>query len=109
MTAATICPCRSSAIEVAKIGMPCRKLVVPSSGSMMPAMLAVLPSTSPLSSITRPKVGRALVSSARTISSARAIGRRDEIAGSLAGDLEVFNFAEIARRGFVRPSSRPEP
>src|SRR2546423_1770240 len=42
------------AIEIAKCGMPCRKLVVPSSGSTIQRWRGSVPSTSPPSSNRRP-------------------------------------------------------
>ena len=54
MTPATIWPSRSSAIEMAKIGIACRKLVVASSGSMCQVWLLSVPSTAPLSSMMKP-------------------------------------------------------
>ena len=49
-TAETSWPSRSSAIEIAKCGMPCRKFVVPSIGSMMKRCVLSGPSTTPPSS-----------------------------------------------------------
>src|SRR5437764_13434780 len=65
-----ISPSRSSAIEIAKCGIPCRKLVVPSSGSTIQRWRGSVPSTSPPSSNRRPWPGRARCSSFRSVRSA---------------------------------------
>ena len=53
-TPPTIWPSRTSPTEMAKMGSPWRKLVVPSSGSMYQVWLLSEPSTTPSSSITKP-------------------------------------------------------
>ena len=63
MTPANGSPSRSSAMEMQKWGIPWRKLVVPSSGSMTQRFEVSVPTTTPLSSINRPYAGRALVNS----------------------------------------------
>src|ERR671912_913760 len=69
MTPAMISPSRSSPIEMAKCGTPCRKLVVPSSGSTI-QRLRPSPLVSPPSSPRKPYSGRVRASSARTVRSA---------------------------------------
>src|SRR6185369_11359011 len=64
-----ISPFCSSAIEIAKCGRPCRKLVVPSKGSTIQRWSGSVPGISPLSSMRKPKVGRALASSSRKVRS----------------------------------------
>src|SRR5487761_686316 len=70
MSPATISPSRSAAIEIAKCGMPCRKLRVPSSGSTIQRWRGSAPGSAPLSSNNRPQPGRARVSSAFKVRSA---------------------------------------
>src|ERR1051325_3814744 len=69
-------PSRCSPIEIANCGMPCRKLVVPSSGSTIQVWLASVPSRLPPSSPMKPQPGRAL-------------GR------SLQRDLQMLDLVEI--------------
>ena len=51
---ATMTPSRSSAIDTAKCGMPCRKFVVPSSGSTIQRCVLSLPGCAPPSSPRNP-------------------------------------------------------
>ena len=69
MTPAMISPSRSRPIEMAKCGTPCRKLVVPSSGSTI-QRLRPSPLVSPPSSPRKPYSGRVRASSARSVRSA---------------------------------------
>src|SRR5216684_680967 len=69
MTPAMISPSRSRPIEMAKCGTPCRKFVVPSSGSTI-QRLRPSPLVSPPSSPRKPYSGRVRASSARTVRSA---------------------------------------
>src|SRR6267154_2449146 len=64
-----ISPSRSRPIEMAKCGTPCRKLVVPSSGSTI-QRLRPSPLVSPPSSPRKPYSGRVRASSARSVRSA---------------------------------------
>src|SRR6266851_2968307 len=69
MTPAMISPSRSRPIEMAKCGTPCRKFVVPSSGSTI-QRLRPSPLVSPPSSPRKPYSGRVRESSARSVRSA---------------------------------------
>src|SRR5688572_10242987 len=73
----------STAIEIEKCGMPCRKFVVPSRGSTSQRGLDGLPSISPLSSARTPQSGRALRSSSRIVCSARLSAMETKSAGPL--------------------------
>src|SRR5436190_11119816 len=67
-------PSRSSASEIAKCGTPCRKLVVPSSGSTI-QRLRPSPLISPPSSPRKPYSGRVRSSSLRSVRSAMMSAR----------------------------------
>src|SRR5476651_1937140 len=74
MTPAMTSPSRSSASEIAKCGTPCRKLVVPSSGSAI-QRLWPSPLISPPSSPRKPYSGRVRSSSLRKVRSAMMSAR----------------------------------
>ena len=57
-------------MEMAKCGMPCRKFVVPSIGSIIQTGASSSPATCPPSSMIKPHPGRAFSSSSRKIRSA---------------------------------------
>ena len=80
---------------MAKCGTPCRKLVVPSSGSTI-QRLRPSPLVSPPSSPRKPYSGRVR----RKFGAQRALGLdvgvADEIARALLGDLQLLDLAEVA-------------
>ena len=98
-------PSRSRPIEMAKCGIPCRKLVVPSSGSTTQRWLLSAPSRTPPSSPRKPYPGRALISSWNSDLLGAAVGCGDEIRRALHRHLEFLQLAEITlegARGFAR-------
>ena len=81
-----------------RCGMPCRKLVVPSSGSTIQRCWSSLPSISPRSSIEE-AIGRAGLRQLVVDDLFRlAVGLADIVARTLQRDLQVLHFAEIARQ-----------
>ena len=100
-------PERSSPIEMANCGMPCRKFVVPSSGSTIQVWVAVgafvLAAFLAEEAVARPRLGE--LGAKRFLG--LAVGCGDEIARALQRDLEVFDLAEVAlqcARGLARRS-----
>ena len=90
-------PSRCSPIEIANCGMPCRKLVVPSSGSTIQVWVLSAPSRDAAfladEAVARPRLGEVGRSS---ISSARLSASGDEIGRPLQRHLEMLDLAEIA-------------
>ena len=89
-------PSFTSAIEIANSGMPCRKLVVPSSGSTTHSCDGSLPRTRPRSSIRKPNLGRAFDNSWCEDFFGAPVGGGDEIRRPLERDLQILDLAEIA-------------
>jgi hypothetical protein len=90
-------PWRSSAMELAKMGIPWRKFVVPSRGHM-PAVLAVRALDLAALLHHQPK-GRAGFGQFGADDLLRlAVGGGNEISRTFPGNLEVFHFAEIANK-----------
>ncbi len=98
MTPATSWPCRSSAIEIEKTGMPCRKLVVPSSGSTIQrCWLVVARHHAALlhqEGVAGPGAGQLGVDDLLGL----AVGLADIVARALQRDLQVLHLAEVARQ-----------
>ena len=96
MMAATSWPWRSSAMEIAKIGMPCRKLVVPSSGSTIQRCWSSSPGDGAAllhqERVAGPRAGELGVDDLLGL----AVGLADIVAGTLERDLQVLHLAEIA-------------
>jgi hypothetical protein len=83
--------------------MPWRKLLVPSSGSMIQRGLFGSPSISPPLPCRKPQSGRALMQLVdRSCLLGALIGLRDEIRRPLAADLQVLDLAEIAAQALAR-------
>ena len=96
MTAATISPARSSAMEMQKWGRPCRKLVVPSSGIDDPAMLAVAAFAGAAFFHQEAVIGPGARKFLAQHLLGLGIGGGDEIARPLYRDLQLFDLAEVA-------------
>ena len=100
-------PARSSAIEMAKCGMPCRKLVVPSSGSTIQRCWPSVP-VDRAALLHQEAVARPRLGAVRRRRSARPCGRLgDEVGRALARDLQVLDLAEVARAARAPPCGRP--
>ena len=97
MTPATIWPCRSSAIEMAKIGMPCRKLVVPSSGSTI-QRCCVVRALDRRRVLHRGSIARPRAAQLGEEDFLGLVGLADKVARTLERDLQVLHLAEVARQ-----------
>jgi len=95
ITPACSFPSRSSAIDTAKCGMPCRKFSVPSSGSTMKRWRLVralhLAAFLEKVAITRARFFERLADDLFGL----LVGNGYEIRRALAGDLQILDFAEI--------------
>ena len=96
MTPATSWPSRSRPSEIAKSGMPWRKLVVPSSGSMIQRWRLSVPSIVAALLGEEAEAGPRLLQLGDQHLLGAAVGGGDEIARALQRDLQVLDLAEIA-------------
>ena len=89
-------PSRCSPIEIANCGMPCRKLVVPSSGSTIQVWLLSCAFAGAAfladEAVARPRLGEVVVAA----SPRRACRPGDEIGRPLQRHLKIFDLAEVA-------------
>ena len=91
-----ISPCCSSAIEIAQCGMPCRKLVVPSSGSTIQRLLGERADLDAALLHEQAVVGPRRVQLVADHLLGLAVGGGDEVARALDRDLQVLDLAEVA-------------
>ncbi len=102
MTPANGSPSRSSAIEMAKCGMPCRKLVVPSSGSTIQRLDVSLPAIVAALFHKQPERRARLAQFRPQRLFGAPVGLADEVGGTLLRDLQVFQLAEVADQALRR-------
>jgi hypothetical protein len=98
-----------TAIEIAKCGMPCRKLLVPSSGSMMKRGLSGI--TFDLAALFHQEapVGARDAQFVPQRALGVLVGLGNEVGRPLAADLKVLDLAKVAAQALARPCGRPFP
>ena len=96
----------STAIEMAKCGMPWRKLVVPSSGSTIQRGLVGIALDLAAFLEQQAPVGPGVAQLLDDRLLGALVGHRDEVGRALAADLQLLDLAEVAAQAAAPPCAR---